>query len=112
MLRRLLCESLGVLVAAVFLAGPAAGGETSAFLRKYPVAARPGYPGNLTRFPTTPQGRSPYYAVNVPAYPWLGHGMTVPTYNWGYFGAQYRPLVMTQHDYHGKCQQWSFRPGD
>jgi hypothetical protein len=58
-----------------------------------------------------PPGQERLRTVNVPAYPWLSHGLAVPTYNWGYFGARSRPTTLTQRAYYEDYVQWSFRPG-
>jgi len=43
--------------------------------------------------------------------PWYGYGFGVPTYSWGYFGATYRPAVITHRGYYGDFYQWGYRRG-
>ena len=43
--------------------------------------------------------------------PWQGYGFGVPTYNWGYFGAQYRPICISHTGYCGDYSQWGYRRG-
>lgn len=43
---------------------------------------------------------------------WNGYGFGgVPTYQWGHFGARYRPYHGAHRGYYGHQLQWSFRPG-
>jgi len=75
-----------------------------------------------------PQGRPPHYAGNPmgssagpPAphrypeyniyYPWYGYGFGVPTYNWGHFGARWRPASIRHTGYYGDYMQWGYRRG-
>ena len=44
-------------------------------------------------------------------YPWYGYGFGVPTYNWGYFGAHYRPMSICHTGYYGEFVQWGYRRG-
>jgi len=44
-------------------------------------------------------------------YPWYGYGFGVPTYQWGYFGAEYRPASISHHGYYGDFTQWGYRRG-
>jgi hypothetical protein len=71
----------------------------------------PYYPTTQNRFAHVPPGHERFYAQPVPAYPTLDRGAVVPTYNWGYFGARYRPRMVGQQGYYDEYRQWSFRPG-
>ena len=33
----------------------------------------------------------------------------VPSYNWGYFGAPYRPVNFCHEGYYGECSWWRYR---
>jgi len=50
----------------------------------------------------------PEYNVNAP---WYGYGFGVPSYNWGYFGARYRPAQVSHRGYYGDVSQWGYRRG-
>ena len=50
-----------------------------------------------------------YPDYNTGNYPRERYG--VPTYNWGYFGAHYRPTIVSHKGYYGKCTQWGYRSG-
>lgn len=44
---------------------------------------------------------------------WTGYGAGgVPTYPWGYFGAQPQPYHVEHSGYYGNPPQWSVRRGD
>jgi len=58
-----------------------------------------------------PPGPHRYPQYNAAAAPWYGYGFGVPTYNWGYFGAKYRPAVVSHHGYYGDFSQWGYRQG-
>ena len=55
----------------------------------------------------------PYRYSEYPggSYPWYGYGFGVPTYNWGYFGAHYRPMSVCHKGYYGDFTQWGYRRG-
>ena len=59
----------------------------------------------------TPPGPHRYPEYNTGCYPWYGYGFGVPTYNWGYFGATYRPVCIGHTGYYGDFLQWSYRRG-
>ena len=63
------------------------------------------------QFVAAPPGPHRYAEYNTGCYPWYGYGFGVPTYNWGYFGAQYRPACVTHHGYYGDYYQWGYRRG-
>ena len=52
-----------------------------------------------------------YPEYNMGNYAGNGYGMGVPTYNWGYFGAQSRPTVVSHKGYYGHYTQWGYRNG-
>jgi hypothetical protein len=52
-----------------------------------------------------------YPEYNSGNYPWYGYGFGVPTYNWGYFGAKYRPAVVSHKGYYDRYTQWGYRTG-
>ena len=52
-----------------------------------------------------------YPEYNTGNYPWYGYGFGVPTYNWGYFGANYRPTAVSHKGYYGHYTQWGYRRG-
>jgi len=58
-----------------------------------------------------PPGPHRYPEYNAAAAPWYGYGFGVPTYNWGYFGATYRPAAVCHHGYYGDFTQWGYRRG-
>ncbi len=54
--------------------------------------------------------RYPQYADGN--YPWYGYGLGVPTYNWGYFGANGHGTLLTGfRGYHGNFWQWGYQRG-
>ena len=57
-----------------------------------------------------PPGPHRYPEYNVCG-PWYGYGFGVPTYNWGYFGARYRPACICHKGYYGTLSQWGYRRG-
>ena len=103
---------LGATVWWVLSAAPAGAGDLLGWLTRQHCGPAPTPATSSNRFTAVPPGKQPYYAYNVEGYPWYAHGLAVPTYNWGYFGAQYRPLIVRQHPYYGDYRQWSFRPGE
>lgn len=59
--------------------------------------------------PPGPQRYAQYANGN---YPWYGYGLGVPTYNWGYFGANGHGTLLTAYrGYHGDYWQWSYQRG-
>jgi len=75
-------------------------------------------PGRLVEHPGTPGGYSvgPPGPYRYPEYstghsPWYGYGFGVPTYQWGYFGARYRPACVSHKGYYGDYTQWGYRRG-
>ena len=59
----------------------------------------------------SPPGPHRYPEYNAAAAPWYGYGFGVPTYNWGHFGATYRPAAVSHHGYYGDFTQWGYRRG-
>ena len=104
----------GVLVCALSLAllspTPAAAGNLLGWLTGYHCDRSPDYSGNPKRIVAAPPGPHRYPEYNVHC-PWYGYGFGVPTYNWGYFGARYRPACICHHGYYGDFSQWSYRRG-
>lgn len=54
------------------------------------------------------QGPAPTQGPNTP---WYGYGMGVPTYDYGWFGATYRPAKVSHTGYYGGTYQWGYRRG-
>ena len=78
----------------------------------------PAYVGNPKRIVAAPPGphryaeHGPHHYPEYNVYgPWYGYGFGVPTYQWGYFGARYRPVCITHKGYYGDFSQWSYRQG-
>lgn len=66
-------------------------------------------PNGVSVGPPGPQ-RYPQYANGN--YPWYGYGLGVPTYNWGYFGANGHGTLLTAfRGYHENYWQWSYQRG-
>jgi hypothetical protein len=90
----------------------AAGGLVG-LIKKPHVGPAPNNALNPGRHQAVPPGHQRFYAYNVEDYPWFKNGYAVPTYNWGYFGARYRPGFVGQHPYYPEeYGGGSFRPGD
>jgi len=106
------CLLLGVLAWEMFSANTATAADPLGWLARQYCGPAPTPATSTNRFAAVPPGKQRYYAYNVDGYPWYAHGAAVPTFNWGYFGAQYRPTVIRQHSYYGDYRQWSYRPGD
>ena len=110
------CNRLVGMVAALALvcAGRATAGELLDRLAT-PHHPAPTQHNSVNRYAAVPPGHQRYYVYNVEEYPWLNHGLAVPTYNWGYFGAHSRPIFSAQHPdsfYYHNAWQWTFRPAD
>jgi hypothetical protein len=60
---------------------------------------------------TGPPGPHRYGEYAAGGDPWHGYGFGVPTYNWGYFGAHYRPMSICHTGYYGQFVQWGYRRG-
>jgi hypothetical protein len=61
-------------------------------------------------------GRLGHSRQVVPAAPlnqgWTGYGFGgVPTYQWGYFGARYRPMKVYHRGYYGHRMSYGYRRG-
>jgi hypothetical protein len=110
--RRLVCLLLGALLYWGCWASNAAAVDLLSWVTRQHAGPAPSPASSTGRFPAVPPGKQPYYAYNVEDYPWYKHGCAVPTYNWGYFGARYRPLVVGGHSYYSTYGQVGFRPGD
>jgi hypothetical protein len=107
-LRWLVCV---VLVSAVVGGSSAGAGE---LLNRLVAPSHPApTPHNsINRYAAVPPGHQRYFAYNVEEYPRLNHGLGIPTYNWGYFGAHFRPITSVQHRYHDGAWQGCFQPAD
>jgi len=113
MLRRRVYCVLAVLLASVIVVPqPAAAGGLLGWLKKPYIGPAPNNARNPGRFAAVPPAHQRYYAYNVEDYPWLNNGYPVPTYNWGYFGAHFRPSIVTAHPYYEDSKGSSYRPGD
>ena len=108
--RCLLGLSICVLLSAILLPRPASAGNLLGWLKGHCPGRSPDYLGNpKSIFGSRPDPHLyPEYNVH---YPWYGYGFGVPTYNWGYFGARYRPAVVCHKGYHGDLTQWGYRRG-
>ena len=43
---------------------------------------------------------------------WYGYGFAVPSYRWGWFGAErYYPRVVWHRGYYNECCRWGYRHG-
>ena len=73
--------------------------------------AGPPQPSGPGQHVAAPPGPHRYPEYNAAAAPWYGYGFGVPTYNWGYFGATYRPAAISHHGYYGDFTQWGYRRG-
>jgi hypothetical protein len=109
--RPLLCLVTGLLFVALSPASAPAGDFLELLKRPYTGPA-PVYARQPGRAVAVPPGHERYYAYNVPDYPWYSNGLGVPTYNWGYFGARYRPGVSGEHPYFENYKGLSYRTGD
>jgi hypothetical protein len=109
--RFLSCIVTGLLWASL-LPVPTKAGELLALLKKPYTGPAPVYARQPSRFVAVPPGHERYYAYNEPDYPWYTNGFGVPTYNWGYFGARYRPTIVGQDPYYPEYRGFSYRPGD
>jgi len=67
--------------------------------------------GNPKRIVAPPPGPHRYPEYNTGPCPWYGYGFGVPTYNWGYFGARYRPATIAHSGYYDTYTQWGYRRG-
>ncbi|OHB67869.1 MAG: hypothetical protein A2V70_03280 [Planctomycetes bacterium RBG_13_63_9] len=97
------------LLAGVLLPAPAPAGDLLGWL-KGSDCKPPYYQGNPKQVVAAPPGPHRYAEYNAYC-PWYGYGFGVPTYNWGYFGAQYRPACVCHKGYYGDLSQWSYRRG-
>jgi hypothetical protein len=90
----------------------AAEGWLVGLLKKPYIGAAPNNARNPGRNAAVPPAHQRYYAYNVEDYPWFNNGFAVPTYNWGYFGARYRPATIGQDPYNNDYSGFSYRPAD
>jgi hypothetical protein len=102
----------GVLTWATLLSTPAMAAELLGLWKKPYTGPAPVYARQPSRAVAVPPGHQRYYAYNEPDYPWYNNGLGVPTYNWGFFGARYRPAIVGDHPYYNMYSGFSFRPGD
>jgi len=99
----------GVLLLTLLLPAPATAGNLLGWLAGHHQAPEP-WPAHGQRHVAAPPGPHRYAEYNVYG-PWYGYGFGVPTYQWGYFGARYRPAVICHKGYYGDLTQWSYRRG-
>ena len=85
-----------------------AGGPLRLFSKAHTTQHHQGSP-YIVSYGTPAPHRYPEY--NTANSPWYGYGFGVPTYNWGYFGAHYRPTVVSHKGYYGHYTQWGYRIG-
>ena len=92
------------------LPAPAEAGNLFPFFKDHRHRCPPDWVGNPKRIVAAPPGPHRYGEYNVYC-PWYGYGFGVPTYNWGYFGARYRPACVCHTGYYGMFTQWGYRQG-
>jgi len=90
---------------------PVAAGNLLEWMRGHARARPPAYLGNPKQVAPSPPVPHPYYPEHNVHGPWYGYGFGVPTYPWGYFGARYRPAVISHKGYYGNFTQWGYRYG-
>ncbi len=100
-----------VLLLVWFVATPVGAGQWFPFFKDNSVHHPPYWLGNPQRHVAAPPGPHRYAEYNNAVGPWYGYGFGVPTYQWGYFGARYRPAVISHKGYYGDSSQWSYRRG-
>lgn len=95
-------------------AGPSTAAEGGELVRAVKRVFQPepppywvGNPRAITAGTPGPQ-RLPQYQHSAP---WYGYGFGVPTYQWGSFGARYRPTRSCFTGYYGDYVQWGCRRG-
>ena len=93
------------------LATVAEGGWGHLLPRRDVDAGPPAYQSSLQGVSVGPPGPHRYPEYNTGCYPWYGYGFGVPTYNWGYFGAHYRPFSVSHTGYYNDFVQWGYRRG-
>ena len=102
----------GALLLGAVPATPADAGGWLAKCRILPARQQPPYwAGNPKQTVAAPPGPYRYPEYDAARGPWYGYGFGVPTYNWGYFGARYRPASISHRGYYGDFTQWSYRKG-
>ena len=99
-----------VLTSGLLPATPATAGELLSRLKGHLHKPPPGYVSSPRQIVAAPPGPHRYAEYNVYC-PWYGYGLGVPTYNWGYFGARYRPACIYHKGYYGDLTQWGYRSG-
>lgn len=108
--RCLLSVLICVLPLTLLLPTPAHAGHLLEWLIGHHQRLPPDYVGNPKRIVAAPPGPHRYGEYNVYS-PWYGYGFGVPTYQWGYFGARYRPACISHKGYYGDLSQWGYRRG-
>ena len=88
-----------------------AGGPLRLFSKAHAAKATHYHQGNPHGVSYGTPGPHRYPEYNTGNYPWYGYGFGVPTYNWGHFGAHYRPSVVSHKGYYGQYTQWGYRTG-
>jgi len=99
-----------VLLATCLVATPVGAGNVFSLLKHHGQQHPPYWEGNPQRHVAAPPGPHRYAEYNVYG-PWYGYGFGVPTYQWGYFGARYRPAAICHKGYYGDLTQWGYRWG-
>lgn len=111
MMRPLFVGVLAGMLVWPLLPAPAPGGPLVRWLTGQCSGPPPGYTANPMQVVASTPGPYRYPAYQTGPYPWYGYGFGVPTYNWGYFGARYRPHCVGHSGYYGDFTQWSYRRG-
>jgi len=88
-----------------------AGGPLRLFSKVHAAIAADHHQGSPHAISQGTPGPHRYPEYNTGNYPWYGYGFGVPTYNWGYFGARYRPAIVSHKGYYGRQTQWGYRTG-
>ncbi len=102
----------GVLLFGLLPAAPVRAGDWLARLKGLSPHHQPPYwLGNPKQTVAAPPGPYRYPEYDAASGPWYGYGFGVPTYNWGYFGARYRPASICHRGYYGDFTQWGYRRG-
>ena len=100
----------GVLTLEILCSSAAVSGELLRMLRACHCEQGTTFLANPAGFVAVPPVPSRFGGCgSAPA--WSGYGFGIPTYNWGYFGARYRPACVSHTGYYGDYVQWGYRRG-
>lgn len=102
---------LACLTASAFLLPATAQAEPFVLLKKLHGKHTAQNPSDPSIISLGTPGPHRYPEYNTGCYPWYGYGFGVPTYNWGYFGVNYRAFSVSHKGYYGDYKQWGYRRG-